>query len=392
MNPGGSMKTNSALKSWLALVALISLTVYILACGTSFSPDDSKVLYTTVDPKSGVTAIAMYDRGSGTSRTVFEPMLVSGERSDEKAMILRPQWLPDGRSVVAAFVPGGENGLVLAVCPLDGDKPVRLILIPEIAESLKKLQVSLPLADHFLFLGGADEIVRIDVETGDRRVVPGLPDIRFFGIQKRDAIVYTATADSPESLVDIGVMNPATFSRKPLFRIPEDDLKEDACFTLAGDGSKLAITCRDTNDAYVCRILQKDANDRRLSAGLTNETFMLGNGMFSPDGKVLYFAYASKLESETNTTYGVVELPVDGRAPRRTPLVQCAREDGLGFFQASLSNDGKTIAVASTYLSADNSISAPDCALFLVDLVSPERKITRVPVPLLPGNKSTRFN
>lgn len=386
------MKASIVLKSWLPLVALASLTVYILACGTSFSPDDSKVLYTTVDPKSGVTAIAIYDRASRTSRILFEPMIVSGDKPEEKAMVLRPQWMADGRGVVTAFVPGGEEGLVLAVCPLDGEKPSRLILVPEVADSLKKLQMSMPLADHFLFLGGSDEIVRIDLETGDRRVVPGMPDMCFFGAQKRDTIVYTGSPESPEPQVEIGVMNPLTFSRKPLFRLPSEDLKEDMFFVLGGDGVKLAVTGKDTNGAVVCRILQKDTGDKRLVVSSTNEDFTLGNGVFSPDGKALCFAYALKLESETDTAYGLVEVPVDGSAPRRTPLLRCAKDDGLGFFQIGLSNDGKTVAVASTYLSAENAISAQDCALFLVDLADPERKVTKVPVPVLPENMSAKSN
>ncbi len=38
------MKTQTARNAGLALVGLLALTIYILAC-SSFSPDDTKVLY-----------------------------------------------------------------------------------------------------------------------------------------------------------------------------------------------------------------------------------------------------------------------------------------------------------------------------------------------------------
>jgi hypothetical protein len=53
------------------------------------------------------------------------------------------------------------------------------------------------------------------------------------------------------------------------------------------------------------------------------------------------------------------------------------------YFQGAISHDGKAAAVASTYLACgDKGLKPDDCALFLVDLKDPNRKVTRVPIPM----------
>ena len=65
------------------------------------------------------------------------------------------------------------------------------------------------------------------------------------------------------------------------------------------------------------------------------------------------------------------------------PACQLNDEHSDGFlFQVGLSHDGKTAAVASTYVaSASKQFKPEDCALFLVDLSDPNRKVTKVPIP-----------
>ena len=48
------------------------------------------------------------------------------------------------------------------------------------------------------------------------------------------------------------------------------------------------------------------------------------------------------------------------------------------FFQFDLSPDGKMLAVPAT---AWAGVSEPDRGLYLVDLASPDRKVTKVPIP-----------
>jgi len=87
------MNPNARRNGILATTALAALVVYILAC-TSFSPDDSKVLYPAFDAKSGTLGISVYDRKTGVSDLVFAPTFF--DTLDEAQPELRPlrsQWL-----------------------------------------------------------------------------------------------------------------------------------------------------------------------------------------------------------------------------------------------------------------------------------------------------------
>ncbi len=81
---------------------------------------------------------------------------------------------------------------------------------------------------------------------------------------------------------------------------------------------------------------------------------------------------------------GVLEIPLNETGVRETPIVQLQGAksealDGLFLdFAIALSPDGTTLAGTLTYLCKDE----PDaCGLYLLDLVSPDRKVTKVPLP-----------
>jgi hypothetical protein len=61
-------------------------------------------------------------------------------------------------------------------------------------------------------------------------------------------------------------------------------------------------------------------------------------------------------------------------APNRA----AARDQVLLGFSVTISPDGKAAAVIGTYGHASK-IPVPDLGLYLVDLASPERKVTKVP-------------
>ena len=65
------MKNNTSRNALLAMIALGALTLYILAC-TSFSPDDTKVLYPAFDD-SGAIGMAVYDREARRSEMLLCP-------------------------------------------------------------------------------------------------------------------------------------------------------------------------------------------------------------------------------------------------------------------------------------------------------------------------------
>jgi hypothetical protein len=69
-----------------------------------------------------------------------------------------------------------------------------------------------------------------------------------------------------------------------------------------------------------------------------------------------------------------------------------AGDKGFPSFQIDISHDGTTLAVESLWFGfGDDAVKAEDCALFLVDLTDPQRKVTKVPIPLPPKSRPTPF-
>jgi hypothetical protein len=87
-------------------------------------------------------------------------------------------------------------------------------------------------------------------------------------------------------------------------------------------------------------------------------------------------------------SYGLMEIPFSDGPTREIVLIKGAPVDDeiLAFyFQMAVSHDGKTAAVASTYLACtDKGFNPADCALFLVEMSEPDWKVTKVPIPVPP--------
>src|SRR5512134_1320310 len=150
------MKTHNVRNSILAGIGLAALLVYVLAC-TSFSPDDSKVLYPAFDVKSGGTTAMVYDRKTGKSEPVFVAAnLAELEGTNGTARLLRPQWLPDGKRILVAWQgkAGDDDGLELTLVPYGAPAPVQHIWIADSEMKDAMLMLPLPLVGSRVFLAG----------------------------------------------------------------------------------------------------------------------------------------------------------------------------------------------------------------------------------------------
>ncbi len=129
------MKRMPKLNVILAGVGCASLLFYILACSTSFSPDDSQVLYPAFDNQSGAISIAVYDRKTGRSETIFTAVAPGETRTDQDLLLARAQWLPDGKHVLIGHVlTDDDQGLSLFVVPRGVNEPIRHLLVPDLDE------------------------------------------------------------------------------------------------------------------------------------------------------------------------------------------------------------------------------------------------------------------
>src|ERR1017187_4594359 len=93
------MNMKPLLNSILAGVGALSLLIYVLACATSFSPDDRQGLYPSFDPQSGAMAVSIYDRKTGRSETVFTAANADFA-TNQQPVLMRAEWLPDGKHIL----------------------------------------------------------------------------------------------------------------------------------------------------------------------------------------------------------------------------------------------------------------------------------------------------
>ncbi len=438
----------------LPAIGLASLAVYIIAC-SQFSPDDSKVLFPAFDEKSGAACVSVYERKTGTSEAVFVPRKIGPLVVGESGLhFLRPQWFPDGRRILVAFTGGGEHVEVdvgLAVLPFGAREPVRLFPFSEdlgprgyflaLPLCLSGLRVFLPAVEGVVKWrqnqpgrveengpedveenepedvdedepGGVQEnepegnrersrFPRIDLETGkvEKHEFPSSVGLWAAGDGKTVLALHASERDPEEYIVSR--LNPETWALEPLSRWKSDSRLlgvRKGTLAVSADGTKFASFGRSPDRAAAWLVsegrVQLWDRPELLDANLD----FCGLGALSPRGDCFYATFRRKEGESAEAAYGVVEVPLSDAPLRWKDLLRGsarhAESDGdlsLAYFQPALSHDGKTLAIASTYLwASDGAVAAEDCALFLIDLPDPERKVTKVPIrppAVRPGGK-----
>jgi hypothetical protein len=386
------MHEHSKRNTLLACLGLVALGIYILAC-TSFSPDDTKVLYPAFDPTSGALGLAVYDREARASGLVFVPVDYGGEATNPVAIasILRAEWLANGREIVVASLAdkagSKESTVNVALIPWSVHKPTRLFRVPEIDEAGYLFRQPLCVAGDRVFLRASSKaVVRLDLRTGAlarHEFEDARGEMWFYPAPDGMGVFYCEQGGSGEQQAVFGRLNPRDFSRKPLMVIT-NRFDDQSVIAYDRGGRVLAIlgSGAQTNELVVLRDGQVIF---RRSLGTPGEERCFGNAIFAADGKALRATFCQG-KGTNAVCYGLLEIPTSDAPPRELTLIKGApNEDdaAVNYFQAAISHDGKTTAIASTYLACTGKeFAAADCALFFVDLSDPKWKVTKVPIPL----------
>ncbi|MCP5520586.1 MAG: hypothetical protein H7A46_03440 [Verrucomicrobiales bacterium] len=374
-------------------IALVGLAIYILAC-TAFSPDDSKVLVTAADPRSGDTTVLLYDRGTGQLDPLFVPVWMNGvSEKGRDPLMVRPQWTPDGRSILAIWSFSdvlADEGLNVAVLPLDHGRPVRVLTLPGVEDSGPSLVLPLAVVKQNLFLRAQTNLVaRINLETGEVRthLVEGEKPVLMPSFDG-DSVFYVVEVDDEKAAYEFGRLDPGTFAQKPLWRFSSADEVRPA---IGPEGDRLALLDIDDGNLKL-RVLGAGRTERTFAWPFGELEFKVGMPVFSPNADRLYACYSSEGEEESSGSFGLLEIPVGDAPLRKIPLIQNVAdtdESDVLLVAASLSHDGGTAAVSTGYLpmDRDRKFRAADCALFLIDLTREDRKVKKVLLPMLPRAK-----
>jgi len=379
----------------LGMVGLSSVLIYVLAC-TSFSPDDSKVLYPGFDAPSGALGVFSYDRTTGRSECVFLHQGHSHEGDKLAPVLLKPQWTPDGKAVVISWT--GTEAMTIAWLPFPAGRPLRMLSLDGLGNSDAQLAQPLPLVGHRVFLACVkdqeNEIVRLDLDTGEiksKQCPAELEWLILLGAPAGDGVYYLAGRGEK---TELGKLETDSLKLTPLQALPDKILdKKSTVFALSPDGKKIAVVEREENVSEI-RIYQRVAPPTRLAVALQKETLAFGCLLFSPKADRLYATYRSTTENPAGTLYGVMIIPLDGTPPRRVALTGGTEltydKITINLFKAGLSHDGKTLAVASTYLYFDDKLKLPHVALYLVDVTQTPPVVTKVGIPLPPRGRYTK--
>ena len=388
-----NMNSRRTRNTFLALIGLAALFVCILAC-TSFSPDDKKILYPTFDPKTRSMGVAVYDRSLRESRILFTSKEMLKQGREPQPVMMRSQWLAGGKNVVITWCPPGtskedENVATFAMLPLEGKEPVRLLHLGGLKDPSFFAYYPLPMVGTRAFVNTESNIITtLDLLTGDTRVRTNSHLLMLFASPVPGRFGFVEQVS--DERLECGMLDPETMTKEWRVGLGEKKLDNCSCPAAFSPVGKKAVFSPEEGGEPVLQLYEEGQSPKPVSVPVAEtEQLELGQVAFSPDGRSLVVAFASEAEGKTGHSLGIIELPLDGRPPRRTVLISGAeieKEKSLGFFQFGLSHDGKALAVSSVYLAvANKTFRAEDCALFIVDLASAERTVAKIPIPLPAG-------
>ncbi len=355
----------------------------MIAC-TSFSPDDSKVLYPTYDSKAGDFGVGLYDRQTGKAATLFMTLELSPDEPEGEPALIRPQWLADGRHILVSWGrEADEDDLNLAVLPYGHSGPIRLMHVQGLEDGVSQMRMPLATArGQLVLLGESNALVCVHLLTGEISRHPMPKGVMPYATADGDRVCYLSQIDEDKGEWEMGVIDLDTWELKPVSQIKlEKDLGDDGMVVVSPDG-KWALGYDEEKVEVV--FIENGVEKSRVAVCGEAEKVSLGVFAISPISRTAYAPYFREHEGGTNVSVGIVEFPFPRGEPRRTVLIERMEEPDDGealYFQPSVSHDGKTLAIASTYLVAgDQQTKKDDCALFLIDLTDAERKVTRVPI------------
>ncbi|HLP78416.1 MAG TPA: hypothetical protein VK327_16045 [Candidatus Paceibacterota bacterium] len=372
--------------SILAGIGLASLLVYVLACSsTSFSPDDRKVLFPAFDVNHQGISAMVYNRKSHKTEQIYTLVkpVVPGKTNDS-GELLRADWAPDGKHVLVASQP---DGLSLTLVPYGVQEPVRQLLIPKSEVEDGLLVWPLHMVGSKVFLNGKNHsLVAVDMVTGATRSNEFTNDVMLWSDAQGKTLFALTEPDNKSTNGVFGRIDPETLALQPQMEFSTALMPEGGTIAVSTDGERLCFFGKLEHGTNLeLRVFRGGKLEFSRTVESDERKIFFGTfGALSPKGDCLYTSFARRESGAKNSEYGLLEIPLKNDPARWTTLARATKGDDADalFFQGGLSHDGRTWAVSSAYLwAANESFAASDCALFLVDLSSRDRKVTKVPIP-----------
>jgi hypothetical protein len=384
-----TMNRSSSLHTVLAIIAVGAALAYLLACRPSWHPDGTKVLLSYGDAEEGPSGIAMLDRTTGKTRSVFVT---------PRPAACWAQWKRGGNQLIASWIRFGDEaeGLHVALLSLESAKPLRTFTLLGLDPQNIFVGFPFPEIDGALFVSGKS-LIRLDLESGDtkRQAVGDKSEI---SVIAHENTLYYALTHSQEKTCELGTVNTTDMTLHPVSRLTNqrDEIAPLALAAMSSDGSIMVVPGKRNGKFRI--LMVSDCRVRKsIPVALDANSYELGNLQVAPDKKTIYVAVipdeSSEESSEESTPsddgsdekpvkYAIAEIAVESAALRLIPVANLrgSKEASVFDWQISLSPDGKTLAVGGCIMK-ESVEDASHTALYLVDLTDPNRKIKRFTVP-----------
>jgi hypothetical protein len=302
-----------------------------------------------------------------------------GPTDAREQLAVAVQWLPDAKHVVVNDISS------ITIVPVGISGPTRTLQLGNEADPGMLISSPPPILGPYQFLDFKTFLLRVNLQTGDAFTVPNREERGFCGVFG-GRIYYCAPTDTGENKSDIelGTLDAETLTPTPLFHIRKEDHGEmEGPIALSRDGTRCALF-GEIDDAPQIRLFRGDKLEKTLPVAKKEDGMALGIAEWSSDGKAIYSAFRRKSDSD-DYQFGILEVPVSGGNIKEIPLFNSSSSDNDWpyLFQLVLSPDGRTAAMTST-CAGRKDIKPEDHGLYLVDLGSSARKVTKVPIPFAP--------
>jgi hypothetical protein len=364
------MSRNSTWNKVLPLVAVLALLAYLLACRPSWSPDGSRVAFVCALSDEAL-GVAVYDLKAKSSK-----LLPLGHLKPA-GVFLRPQWSRDGKTLLVVFSPKDNEKGAIAVVPAEAPERARVVAAITSADFLS---AAFPEVDGKLYLGGK-RITQVDLARGLVKE-KDVNDVVVLAASCRGIVALYSYLEKEGTV--LAHLDPATLALKPFLTLKSQDVGEVSPFYgVSDDGTQIALVARKGNEKRLHLVAQdKVARTIPLSfpanQGLTSLEW-------SRDGKTLAGTLVTTDRTKRQLIFQLCEIVIASgkvtNAPIGTLAIKEADKDedpSIGI-RGALSPDGKSFAVATTFV--PGAAEPKQGVLYLVDLASPQRTVTRIRPP-----------
>lgn len=266
------MSSHRTQDSLLALLGILAVAVYVLACSPSFSPDGTKIAFPVFDKEAKQASVLCYDLRTRATQEIFRKTLLPeikeekptaatqqqaaakssglsfGPSTEEQELVMAIQWLSDGKHVVI------NHRDSITIVPVGSSGPTRTFKLENEVDPEVLAGPPPPVVGQYQFISFKDFLVCVNLRTGDTLAVPNKEELALNGYFA-GRIYYSALLGSDEKEdIELGTLNVDSLARTPLFRIKKEDWGDmGGNVAFSRDGTRYALL-GDVDDVPQIRI------------------------------------------------------------------------------------------------------------------------------------------